>query len=210
MLDMLDHEHALEDAAEARVRDFAGDRNAPLSAGQPTPRELVALNRVYGERVKEARKLAGLNMADLSRRLGISIGRVAAIEAGRAGELPAWLLARVATITGCRMDYLAGLTEESELGEPDDFCELVMRMMLEADTERAMQLLELVRQRDHLNSMASDFMDAASKAQAALLRIEELNPEVWQDMRGGGALTSAVGSCLAAGRRAADHREFAQ
>lgn len=204
---MHDYAHTLEDAAEARVRDFAGDRNTPLSAGQPTPREMVALHRVYGERVAEARKLAGLNAADLARRLGITLGRVAAIEAGRAGELPAWLLARVAAITGCRMDYLAGLTEESEPGEPDDLCELVMNLMLDSDTERAMQLLELVRQRDHLNSMASAFMDAANKAQAALLRVEELNPETWQDMRGGGALTSAVGSCLAAGRRIASHRE---
>lgn len=207
---MLDHEHTLESAAEARVRDFAGDRNAPLSAGQPTSRELAVLGKLYGERIKEARKLAGLGQVEFAHRLGISPGRVTRIECGRAGELPAWLLARVATITGCRMDYLAGLTEESEIGEPDDLCELVMQMMLDANAERAMQLLELARQRDHLNHMASAFMDAASKAQAALLRIEELNPEVWQDMRGGGALTSAVGSCLAAGRRAADHLETVQ
>lgn len=193
------HDHYdLEAAAEARVRDFAGDRESPLRIGEPTRRELVALHRLYGERIVEARTIAGMRACDIASHLGLTAAGVGYLERGEIDAVPAWMLARVATVTGCRLDFLAGLVEESEHGESVDLREIVMPALLHADTERAMHALELARQRALLNS----FLDAAGKAQEALRRVAELNPEAWQELRGGGSLVAAVDACMATARRA--------
>jgi len=190
--------HTLEDAAEARVRDFAGDRDAPLRIGQPTPRELAALQRVYGERIAEARTIAGMLTCELASHLGIGHARMLDIERGGAGDVPAWLLMRVSIITGCRMEFLAGLSGESEHGEAADLREIIMPILLHADTERAMHALEMTRQR----ALVGSLLDAASTAREALGRVVELNPEAWQGMRGGSSLAAAVDACLTTARRA--------
>lgn len=141
------YSHPLEAAAEARVRDFCADLDASLNPGTPTTRELTALNKLYGERITEARSLAGMPRYVLAQRLGLSLAQVAQIENGRAGELPAWLLARVATITCCRLDFLAGLSEESECDESSTLYEIIAAQMLHADTECALRTLAEVGQR---------------------------------------------------------------
>lgn len=195
--------HTLEAAAEARVRDFAGDRDAPLRIGEPTRRELVALHRLYGERIVEARTIAGLRAGSLAAKLGLTATRMGHLERGEIDNVPTWMLARVATVTGCRLDFLAGLVEESEHGEPVDLREVIMPALLHADTERAMHALELARQR----ALLSSFLDAAGKAQEALRRVVELNPEAWQELRGGGSLVAAVDGCMATARRAIPRHE---
>ena len=177
-----------EDAAAARVRDFAGDRDAPLQACPPTTMELAAMNRLIGFRVKRALELSGLRWSDfLSRNEGSNIERgfIAA---------PVWLLVRIAAKTGVSLDYLVGLTDESEVGEVPAFRELILPHLLRADEQRAIQALELQRQRSRLGAMEK----LAAESWEALCRIEELNGEAWDNMRGGARLRASLSKFSAA------------
>lgn len=181
----------LADAAEARVRDFAGSRNAPLTYGQPTPREQASIDRLIGARIAEARGLADLSIHALAAHAGVPSNDLRKIEIGQA-QASVWLLARVATLTATSLDYLAGLNDESEAGEAPTFRALLLPHLLRADEQRAIQRLELQRQRRQIYAVGG----LSGAAQQALQRVIELNPDTWPDMRGGARLVAALAACV--------------
>lgn len=200
---MRDHyEHTIEDAAEGRVRDFCAGLDAEQSTGQPTRSELLALRLLYGERIREARNLAGMTSSSLAEYLGLELWQVIRLESGRHEDVPAWLLARVATVTGVRLDFLAGLTEETECGEDGELHEIVMAQMLRADTDNAVRALgdaEQQRTIARLERRADRFRLAVVEVVEAFQQFKELNGEQWQDMPGGARLSATVAAYAAGG-----------
>ena len=179
------------DAAEARVRDFAGDRNSLLIPCPPTPREQAAMDRLIGARVAEARELAGISVESTASLVGIQRQELIRVEGGEV-TAPLWMLARVATLTATSLDFLAGLTDESEVGEAPTFRALLLPHLLRADEQRAIQRLELQRQRRRIDTVS----ESVNSAWQTLQRTIELNPETWADMRGGARLADALATCV--------------
>lgn len=196
---MHDHyEHDLEAAAEACVRDTCAGLDRPQDTGQPTRGELAALRLLYGERIAEARKLADVTVTAMAERIGLDRHQVTLLEQGRMGDPPAWLLARVATATGVRLDFLAGLSDESEQGEDSELYEIVMAQMLRADTQRAVHAVEDAQQKwmiADLERQGSRYRIAAAELVEAFLRFIDVNNEQWQDMPGGARLIAAIAAC---------------
>ncbi|MGP5366461.1 helix-turn-helix domain-containing protein [Pseudomonas helleri] len=69
---------------------------SPIGSAAPCIRQLAQVNRLVGERVREARRLAGLSQVAMAERLGFTAGDLAALEKGQ-GSFDSWHLRRIAT-----------------------------------------------------------------------------------------------------------------
>lgn len=61
---------------------------------------------MIGDRVRRVRELAGVSARELSRLAGLTAPHVSLIESGERPNLESWVVANLATATGCTTDYL--------------------------------------------------------------------------------------------------------
>ena len=168
---------------------------SPIGSAAPCIRQLAQVNRLVGERVREARRLAGLSQVAMAERLGFTAGDLAAIERGQ-GSFESWHLRRIATACKVTTDFLLGHSEESEVGE---LCDVVRELLiLTADhlgEVRAKDVLESARIQYALSAVKSlsDLqISVIQELEDAIQRVVALNPRDWGKIRGGLRLATAV------------------
>jgi len=163
----------------------------------PTRLEVAEYNRAVGTRIREARQLAGFSQAGLSEAIAIDSNLMPKLESGvdlEDGAAP-WVLNRIATTCGVKVDFLLGLTEESEPDEPGPtWRELAYVCNASAARGRERHVHDLAV-RDALiiqfREMSAEIMPSVEAVQRALERVIELNPS-WDDMRAGSRLSDAT------------------
>lgn len=172
----------------------------PSDVLSPTIADVVAYNRAVGARIREARQLAGLSQLDLCRAAGVGRDVLARVESGTdvdGGAAP-WLLQRIAVACGVKVDFLLGLTEESEPDEPGPtWKEMAWLSHQRACRERERHVEDLVVRDAHLaefRELAADVDAGIDAVQSALERVAELNPDEWEDLRAGARLVSTIDS----------------
>lgn len=170
--------------------------------GTPGRHEQVLLAQAVGKRLREAREIAGYSQLYAAHRLGYcNSSKLARIESGydmgrAAAHIPLWVLRKAADEYGVSLDYLFGLTETMEPGETRSQAvrDMVAIMREEWEHQRwrdvvaTQAALERVRT---LEAMVGALATEAADLEAALERVETLNPE-WQEMRGGAKLKRGV------------------
>jgi transcriptional regulator with XRE-family HTH domain len=164
----------------------------------PTRLEVAEYNRAVGTRIREARQLAGFSQAGLSEAIAIDSNLMPKLESGvdlEDGAAP-WVLNRIATTCGVKVDFLLGLTEESEPDEPGPtWRELAYVCNASAARGRERHVRDLAV-RDALiiqfREMSAEIMPSVEAVQRALERVIELNPCAWDDMRAGSRLSDAT------------------
>ena len=175
---------------------------SPIGLAAPCIRHLAQVNRLVGERVIEARRLAGIKQVALADKLGITSGHLTKLENGQ-DSLKAWQIRRIATICKVTTDFLLGHSEESELGERSDTVrELLIQMGIASEEVRAKDVVENIRIQYALASIKALFDQHASVVQEledAMERVEAANE--WANMRGGLRLASAVEECCLKARQ---------
>lgn len=168
---------------------------SPIGSATPCIRHLAQVNRLVGERVIEARRLAGINQVALAERMGITAGHLATLERGQ-GSLAAWQIRRIATICKVTTDFLLGHSEESELGEQSDVVrELLIQTADHLGEVRAKDVLESARIQYALSAVKSlsDLqISVIQELEDAIQRVVALNPRDWGKIRGGLRLATAV------------------
>ena len=160
--------------------------------------EIAAYNRAVGVRIREARQLAGFNLADLSLAVGVERGLMPKLEFGtdlQGGAAP-WVLHRIAVTCGVKVDFLLGLTGESKPDEPGPtWREIAHVSNGNAARERERHVSALTVRDAHIaefREFAVEVMTGVEAVQGALERVIELNPSAWEDMRAGSRLSDAT------------------
>ena len=168
---------------------------SPIGSAVPCIRQLAQVNRLVGERVREARRLAGLSQVAMAERLGFTAGDLAAIERGQ-GSFESWHLRRIATACKVTTDFLLGHSEESEVGE---LCDVVRELLIQTADHlgevRAKDVLESARIQYALSAVKSlsDLqISVIQELEDAIQRVVALNPRDWGKIRGGLRLATAV------------------
>ncbi|MCP1317850.1 helix-turn-helix domain-containing protein [Halomonas sp. 707B3] len=164
----------------------------------PTRLEVAEYNRAVGARIREARQLAGFNLADLSLAVGVERDLMPKLEFGtdlQGGAAP-WVLHRIAVTCGVKVDFLLGLTGESEPDEPGPtWREIAHVSNGNAARERERHVSALTVRDAHIaefRELAVEVMTGVEAVQGALERVIELNPSAWEDMRAGSRLSDAT------------------
>lgn len=179
------------------------------TSGIPNRQEQAELARAVGLRLKEAREMVGLSQLNAAKQLGYSNStKLSKIESGKhSSQIPIWVLKRAAEIYDVSLDYLMGITETME---QEDSRHTALREMMVHMRER----WERIRERDvlvqvgmlnrikHVENSILMIEQEAEDAANALARVAELNPDDWQDMKGGARLASAIERTAAASRTA--------
>ena len=168
---------------------------SPIGSAAPCIRQLAQVNRLVGERVREARRLAGLSQVAMAERLGFTAGDLAALEKGQ-GSFDSWHLRRIATACKVTTDFLLGHSEESEVGE---LCDVVRELLIQTADHlgevRAKDVLESARIQYALSAVKSlsDLqISVIQELEDAIQRVVALNPRDWGKIRGGLRLATAV------------------
>lgn len=168
---------------------------SPIGSATPCIRHLAQVNRLVGERVIEARRLAGINQVALADKLGITSGHLTKLENGQ-DSLQAWQIRRVATACKVTTDFLLGHSEESELGERSDTVrELLIQMGIASEEVRAQDVVENIRIQYALNaakSLSDLQISVIQELEEAMQRVIALDPIGWAKTRGGLRLVNAI------------------
>lgn len=168
---------------------------SPIGSAAPCIRHLAQVNRLVGERVREARGLAGIPRDELADKIGITAGHLATLENGQ-DSLQAWQIRRVATACKVTTDFLMGHSEESELGEQSDTVrELLIQMGIDSEEARAKDVVENIRIQYAVNaakSLSDLQISVIQELEEAMQRVIALDPLGWAKTRGGLRLENAI------------------
>ena len=168
---------------------------SPIGSAAPCIRHLAQVNRLVGERVREARGLAGIPRDELADKIGITAGHLATLENGQ-DSLQAWQIRRVATVCKVTTDFLLGHSEESELGERSDTArELLIQMGIASEAVRAKDVVENIRIQYALSaakSLSDMQISVIQELEEAMQRVIALDPLGWAKTRGGLRLVNAI------------------
>jgi transcriptional regulator with XRE-family HTH domain len=181
--DALDAEFANDDEREQR-------RSTSLRIKQLR----TAMRDRIPARLKEARKMNGLDLETAARYLGVTRAVLMGFEAGRR-TVPGATCVAAAEQYAVSLDYLLGVSDEPER-DPGGTIARQMREGARMLVERMSSavIASTIRHGQQLSAVFDDaesLSSAADRTLRALERVRELNPE-WQDMRGGATLEEAV------------------
>lgn len=155
----------------------------------PTRTEQIALARLIGERMREARMMACMGQVEAARRLGYAnSSKLSKIEGGKSSEVPTWVIKRAGWLYDVSIDYLMGNSATMERDDVDHAALREMHAFLMAASERhrAQDVANLQRLHARiieieslLQPLAAEIMGADEERQ----RVETQEP--WQEVRGG-------------------------
>lgn len=149
-----------------------------------------------GARLRRVREVLGIDQDDAAKALGyFNSAHLSLFEYGKK-NIPVHVLVNAATVYGVSTDYLLGLSPDLERGADGAGRAAVLRdavTLLERNARQlATRLLTEVRTRYAAQPLLTDLTQRASQVQAALARVRELNPEAFDELRGGAPLVKAV------------------
>ena len=173
----------------------------------PSRVEQNLLAQSVGERMREAREMAGFSQIRAAALLGYAnSSKLAKIETAAQLTIPLWLLKKAAALYECSVDYLLGNAQSMDAREhPHEVARdaiLLMREEWERMRWRDMVVTQsLARRLAACEALISLIDQQADEARAALSRLAELNPQ-YEDMPGGSRVEASVDRLHASARMA--------
>lgn len=164
----------------------------------PKETERSGLAKSIGNRMREAREIAGMSQSEAARLLGYAnSSKLAKVEMGTdTNSVPLWLIKRASRLYEVSIDFLFGESDDWELSaqacQERDVSKWVFDAWNQA-RERDMEILRRLNQRfDGLSGAINKSVSASEDVRAAWDRIIALNPKFEDEVRGGGRLLSAI------------------
>lgn len=203
----------------------ARPRKDPTGGRMPSGAEQAAMAQQIGARLREAREMQGMSQTRAALLLGYqNSSRLAKLEAGidcgkPSRQIPLWLLRKASMIYQVSLDYLFGTTETMEPSNDEERNQVQQEMILlmreewERQRWRDMLVVRAMQERvDAIERMIVMMTEQAEQAEEAMARMQELNPELWEELAGGARLERTVRATAASVRTAAErlarlHRE---
>lgn len=184
---------------EVEGNKVVGSKTLSLGKRVPTRADQVLLAQQIGERMLEAREMQGYSQIRAGQLFGYSNGsKLAKIEGGReSSQVPAWVLKRAGQVYDVSVDYLLGNTERMEVDEQRSQAarDMIILMRDQWEQQQWRDTLIIRSALDRVTAMEEDIQLLSSQlneAVMALSRIEKLNPEHWDEIRGGSRLQSVM------------------
>lgn len=189
-----------ETTRQSRRRRSETDSEAALQ-------ERVALVKIVGHRLREARDMAGMSQQVAAKELGYSnSSKLAKVEnAADTNSVPFWLIAKAAQVYEVSSDYLLGISEDWDVSPSERHQRQIGRWLL--DTWQAARERDLVALADVTQKMTflADAVGAlterADNSQLAFDKFRNANP-CYDDLIGGAKLLARLEALGDAGRQA--------
>lgn len=165
--------------------------------------EQMAVVKVIGERMREARELCNISQSVAAKRFGYSNpSKLSKVEgATDTNSVPLWLIVRAAQMYEVSTDYLLGLSEEFETGVQRGVTPWILDRW-EAARRRDMALLKSLHRRIEAVSRVIPAMTASIEETAgAVARFREVNPQ-FDEMKCGARVEGCVERLLASAKAA--------
>lgn len=192
-------------------------RKDPCSGRMPSGAEQATIARQIGARLREAREMQGMSQTRAALLLGYqNSSKLAKVEAGidcgkPSRQIPIWLLRKASMIYQVSLDYLFGTTEtmESSGDEERNHAQQELILLMREDWERQrwrdMLVTRAMQERvDAIERMIVMMCEQAEQAEESVDRMQELNPELWEELAGGARLERTVRATAASVRTAAE------
>jgi transcriptional regulator with XRE-family HTH domain len=173
-----------------------GESSVPVSV------ERSELAKSIGNKLREARELAGFSQNNAAKMLGYrNSSKLAKIENGSdTNSVPLWLILRAARLYQVSVDYLFGESDDWELSAQACLERDVSKWVIEAmelSRKRDMEIMKKLHSRFYAFFSSVDQMhSSADELEAAFRRFIELNPKFETDMRGSYKLLNAVSNIV--------------
>lgn len=184
-------------------------KNRTSTSGIPNRQEQAELARHVGAKLKEAREMVGLSQLNAAKQIGYSNStKLSKIETGRhSSQVPMWVLKRAAQVYDVSLDYLLGITEsmEQEDSRHAALREMMVHMRQDWERMRSRDVLVQSNMLDRIKSIEKGVLHIdteAAAAELAMVRLIELNPQAWDELRGGCKALATVQTTAAAARNA--------
>lgn len=174
----------------ARVLALESKRDRPWSRAD----ENLMVRKVVGARVRRARELCGLAQDEAASALGdANSTQLSLIENGeRMPSLPR--LISLARCFGTSVDFLLGLTADPDEGPASATRRALMRRIEDSLNANAARIADavLASTRQDLPVRAASLARLAQRLVDAVNRLADLNPDSFQDLRGGSTAMHAA------------------
>ena len=154
--------------------------------------------KATGSRFKEARELCNMSLNEGARLLGYSnASKLSKVEnATDTNSVPLWLIIEASKLYEVSTDFLLGTSDDWEYSARKTQEREISRFMAE-------QIERNIRNTVNMSRLFNDEMEWATgsiismafspdEIEAAMKEVVSLNPEGWQDMRGGNKLVNAI------------------
>jgi len=166
--------------------------------------EQLALVRVIGARLEEARELCNLSQLVAAKRLGYSnSSKLSKVEgATDTNSVPLWLILRAARMYGVSIDFLFGVTDDWEAGAGLGEQAFLLEAWEQARRRDLAALLEVRRRVVEVARLVPAIAQAAEQVIEALARFREINPG-FDEMRAGARLVAVAETLQQHSREAA-------
>ena len=153
--------------------------------------------------------MMGLSQIVAAKQIGYSNStKLSKIETGKhSSQIPIWVLKRAAQVYDVSLDYLMGITESMEREDTRHSVFREMMVHMREDWERARQRDVMVQSSmlDRIKGVEGSVLHINTEAEAAevaMLRLIELNPDLWEELKGGHKALSSIQMTAAAARTA--------
>ncbi len=154
----------------------------------------IQVVKVFGERVREARELCGFSQVKAAELLGYqNSSKLAKIEgATDTNSIPIWLIVRAAHIYDVSCDFLFGISDDWERDPVVSQQRQIGRWLFEHWEKAKLAEVNAIRMLSNkictLEKMASKLLKRSQENLEMLRKVQELNPETFDDLKGGAKL----------------------
>lgn len=185
-------------ATHQRLRGWRPENSAGGPSRVPSRAEQQEVARQIGRRLVVARELAGYSQAKAAEILGYeNSSKLAKIESGDYSlGVPIWTLRRAAILYDVSLDYILGVSGESEIGEHRQHAARDLMALMRDQYERQRHvdiqvMVSLLQRVQECERAVVAITRQSREVREAMERLAELN-EAWPDLRGGAKLARAV------------------
>jgi transcriptional regulator with XRE-family HTH domain len=154
----------------------------------------IQVVKIFGERVREARELCGFSQVKAAELLGYqNSSKLAKIEgATDTNSIPIWLIVRAAHIYDVSCDFLFGISDDWERDPVVSQQRQVGRWLFDHWEKAKLAEVNAIRMLSNkictLEKMASKLLNRSQENLEMLRKVQELNPEVFDELKGGAKL----------------------
>ncbi|MGL4349401.1 MAG: helix-turn-helix domain-containing protein [Plesiomonas shigelloides] len=178
----------------------------------PSRQEQAELAKLIGARLREAREMAGMSQLSAAKYIGYANStKLSKIEGGKhSSQIPVWVLKRAALVYDVSIDYLLGVSEtmEQEEGRHAALREMMAHMRDDWERLRQRDVLVQAAMLNRIKYVETGVMlikQETAAASEAMERVIELNPQEWQEVKGGARLAADIERAAAAARTASNN-----
>lgn len=190
-------ERRLKRLENSLLPSSVGQEPESIDFGWVTDKREIEVAKLVAQRFREARQLCAHTHTQAAKLLGVSFDDLKKLEdAVEIKRAPVWLIKKAAELYNVPSDFLLGLIDEFDAGDPEafrrrDLLAALQRQQLEDFTKTANEQIRQDGKLSAMNSAVAASVMAVQKIAEAFTRFTQLNPH-FENMRGGASVLRQI------------------